>query len=131
MNKSYMVELLKNYSFYKSRRILLEKEISIKRDSDNPDKENDTDLIKKLETELSQLKHKIDTIEISLKMTGDFDERYKIIIELHFFKNIRIEDIADMTHMSRSRCYELCNEAVTYMTRIVFGENQNGMSFFL
>ena len=125
MDKAFMVELLKNYSFYKSRRILLEKELSVIRQPNNMVTINDADLIKKLENELSQLQHKIDTIEIGLKLIGEYNERYKIIIESHYLHNVRIEDIADMTHMSRSRCYELCNSAVTYMTRIVFGDRQN------
>jgi hypothetical protein len=122
MSKSSIIEMLKNYSFYKSRRVLLEKELNKKKEMDNACMANDPDSGNELKSELSLLEYKIDTVETCLKLTGEYNERYKIIVESHYFYNVRIEDIADMTHMSRSRCYELCNEAVAYMTRIICGK---------
>jgi hypothetical protein len=123
MIKSRIVELLKNYSLYKSRSLFLKKEISLRKQSAGTAQEN-RDEIDRLEIELSRLEHKADVIETGMKMAGEYNERYKYILEAHFINNVRIEDIADMTHMSRSRCYELCNEAVLYLSKIIFGEDQ-------
>jgi hypothetical protein len=123
MIKSGIVELLENYSLYKSRSLFLKKEISSRKQSAGTAQEN-RDEIDRLEIELSRLEHKADVIETGLKMAGEYNERYKYILEAHFLNNVRIEDIADMTHMSRSRCYELCNEAVLYLSKIIFGEDR-------
>ena len=122
MNKSGIIEMLKNYNFYKSRRVLLEKQLNKKKEMDYACKAYDPDSGNELESELSVLEYKIDTVDTCLKLTGEYNERYKSIVESHYFYNVRIEDIADMNHICRSRCYELCNEAVAYMTRIICGK---------
>ena len=123
MNKSSTIDLLKSYNFYKSRSLFLKKEISIQRQTAGTGIEAEETSTGRFESELSQLIHKLDIIESCLKMVGEYNERYKYIIESHYINNVRIEDIADMTHMSRSRCYELCNEAISYMSRIIFGDD--------
>jgi hypothetical protein len=123
MNKSSTVDLLKGYNFYKTRSLFLEKEISIQRQAAGAGMETEELSPGKFELELSQLIHKLNIIESCLKMVGEYNERYKYILESHYINNVRIEDIADMTYMSRSRCYELCNEAISYMSRIIFGED--------
>jgi DNA-directed RNA polymerase specialized sigma24 family protein len=77
-----------------------------------------------LEKELSELEYRIEAGEICLKLLGEYSERHRFIVESHYLNNVRIEDIADMTHMSRSRCYELCSEATSYITRIFYGDEQ-------
>lgn len=124
MNKSIMIMYLRSYKLYKSRQAIIERELSAKMQADKSDKDYNPELIKKLQSELSQLKYRTDMVEMGLKLAGEYNERYKIILEARYFNNVRIEDIADMTHMSRSRCYELCNEAAAYMSRIIFGDDQ-------
>lgn len=112
-----MVKSLENYCYCKSRCSFLEKEMNLLVQG------NVSDGREKMEKELSQLRHLLDVVDTSLEMVGDFSKRYKIIIESRYLKNVRMEDLADMTHISRSRCYELCKEAVAYMAKIAFGEN--------
>jgi DNA-directed RNA polymerase specialized sigma subunit len=121
MNKSKMIELLKNYCFYKSRRILLEKELDRKKSTGHDREQEDQGVFDELKLELDQLESKIDMVDTCIGLVELFNERYKYIIESHYFNHVRIEDIAEMTHMSRSRCYELRDEATTYMARIVYG----------
>jgi len=92
-------------------------------ESSNNELEKVQDLkIKVIENEISQNNYLVEIIEDSLKMIGEYNERYKILIEGYYIKKIRMEDIAQMTHTSRSRCYELCKEAVACMSKIIFGE---------
>lgn len=79
--------------------------------------------IKKIDNELSQSNYQIEIIDDSLNMIKEYNERYKIVIEGYYIKKIRMEDIAEMTHTSRSRCYELCKEAIAHMAKMVFGDS--------
>ena len=62
MNKKIMVSLLKDYGLYKSRCVLLEKEIGVMSQLNNMESFNE-DAAEKMKSELYELKHKIDKID--------------------------------------------------------------------
>lgn len=75
------------------------------------------------ENELLQLKYSINMVEDGLDIIDRIQKKYKTVIEMYYINNSRMEDIADCIHISRSRCYELCKEAVGWMANVVYGEN--------
>lgn len=84
--------------------------------------ENDyKDSVKSIMNEISRLKYSVSIIEDCLEIIGKTHERYKVLLEKYYIQEVSMEDIAEMLHLSRSRCYELCKEAVKHMVRIVYG----------
>lgn len=73
--------------------------------------------------EIMQLNYLVSMVEDGLDLLESINLKYKIVIEKYYINNSRMEDIADHMHISRSRCYELCKEAILWMTRLVYGEN--------
>lgn len=73
--------------------------------------------------EYNQLNYMVSIVEDGLNLLENINLKYKIIIEKHYINSVRMEDIAENMHISRSRCYELCKEAVLWMTKVVYGEN--------
>ncbi|MCX7710059.1 MAG: hypothetical protein N2484_09430 [Clostridia bacterium] len=76
-----------------------------------------------IEREISRLRYCTSIIEDALNMLEGVNEKYGVIIKRYYIHKNRMEDIADSMHISRSRCYEMCKEAVKWMTRIVYGGN--------
>ena len=75
------------------------------------------------ESELQQLKYSVNIVEDGLDIVGRVHKKYKTVIEMYYINSSRMEDIADCIHISRSRCYELCKEAVGWMASVVYGED--------
>lgn len=71
--------------------------------------------------ELKELNFITRMIESTLEIIGRSHKRYKIILERYYINNESMEEIAESLHLSRSRCYELCKEAVSYMVKLVYG----------
>ena len=71
--------------------------------------------------ELLRLKYMALMVEDSLESIGRLHERYKILLERYYINNESMEEIAESLHLSRSRCYELCKEAVRYMAKLLYG----------
>ncbi len=74
--------------------------------------------------ELTQLNYQVSIVEDGLRLLESINLKYKVIIERHYINSVRMEDIAENMHISRSRCYELCKEAVAWMSRVVYGYAQ-------
>lgn len=71
-----------------------------------------------------ELKHRtllLGLVEDAVDMLGSIDFRYKRIIEEYYIKNCRMEDIAAEIHVSRSKCYEFCKEAIAVMEKVILG----------
>ena len=118
MDKTKMLaDMLEKYSIYRFRISFLEKEKQTKSN------ENSGGELEGVDKELAQIRYLTETIDTSLELVREFNERYKIILESFYIHKVRMEDIAEMIHTSRSRCYELCKEALGFMARIVFGED--------
>ncbi len=75
------------------------------------------------QAEFNQLNYLVSIVEDGLHLLESINLKYKVIIEKHYINSVRMEDIADNMHISRSRCYELCKEAVIWMAKVVYGEN--------
>lgn len=75
------------------------------------------------QNEILQLKYYITIVEDGMGILERINTKYKTVIEMYYINSSRMEDIADCIHISRSRCYELCKEAVRWMARVVYGEN--------
>lgn len=119
--------MLKQYGIHKSRIVFLEKQLNILSEEvyDNfyyeLKKKEYSEKINEMRKEYSQLKYLKDTLEDSICMASEIDERFKIIIHKYFLNNVRMEDIADHLHISRSRCYELYKKSLTTISKIMFG----------
>jgi hypothetical protein len=135
-NVSLLEEMLKNYSHSSKRIVFLEnqKKLLCQKPNDGlcvsgTNSSRDTEILvnefsekmSKMEGELEKLKYFKNIIDLCLKMINDMDEKYNIIIYKYYILNVRMEDIAAMLHISRSRCYSLCKEAIVEMSKIVFG----------
>lgn len=79
----------------------------------------------RLETrnEMLRLSYSVSIVEDGLEILDRVNGKYKTVIEKYYIGGGRMEDIADELHMSRSRCYDLCKEAVRWLARVVYGEN--------
>lgn len=136
-NIKLMEEMLNRYNYFKSRNILLEKKKRFLQNSSSGELENHTKMISnlfdydnpedqdisKIDNDIKKNNYAISIIDSSLDMLKQYDERYMIIIEYYYIKKVRMEDIAEITHMCRSRCYELRKEAIMYMAKITFGDD--------
>lgn len=126
MNKRQKLEtILKKYSYLKSRIIILEKEKNLS--FYDPFMQENQDVLMKIPTktnELEQIKDSLELVDVALTILKDYNERYRVILENHYIKGVRMEDIAETIHTSRSRCYELCKEALTHMANMIFGEEE-------
>lgn len=75
-----------------------------------------------LKKELALLGYVTGMIEDALNLVEKVDSRYRTIIEQHFINNMRMEEIADRIHLSRTTCYELRREALRSFTGVLCGE---------
>lgn len=72
--------------------------------------------------ELSKYKLLTNIVEDSLEIMAKSHKKYKLILEKFYINGESMENVAESLHLSCSRCYGLCKEAVKYMERIVHGE---------
>lgn len=77
--------------------------------------------VNEIKKELSVLRFYTLIVEDSLAVLEKINPKYKIIIERYYVNSESMDNVAKMIHLSRSRCYNLCKDAVQYMARIVFG----------
>lgn len=77
---------------------------------------------REMEKELKELIYNTSIVEDCMEILYRINEKYKKIIEGYYINNVRIEDMADSMHISRSRCYELCKEALRCLSRVIFGD---------
>ena len=126
-NCELLENLLKQYSLYKSRIVFLDKQQKSLSKEIYEHIYNETEEIvytkkvKEMSEELSRLRYLMNTIEESIFMVNEIDKRYKTIIQKYYIYNVRMEDIAELLHLSRSRCYELFKESLQAMSKIMFG----------
>lgn len=86
------------------------------------DCENDyKNSVRSILREISRLKYLVSTVEDSLEIIGKSHQKYKALLEKYYIYGENMEDIAEELHLSRSRCYGLCKEAIKYMVRMVGG----------
>jgi len=77
--------------------------------------------LKSIMDEMSKFKYLASVVEDSLEIIGKSHEKYKLILEKYYINGESMEDVAESLHLSCSRCYGLCKEAVKYMERIIYG----------
>lgn len=75
------------------------------------------------EKELKMLRYYTEVIEDGLNTLRRINEKHWIILDKYYINNYRMEDIAEMIHVSRSRCYDMCKEGIKWMTALIYGEN--------
>lgn len=74
-----------------------------------------------VEQDLERLRYTKEVLDDALNALKEIDNRGYKVVERHYLHGIRIEDIADLMYMSRSRCYEISKEAVNQLTEFMFG----------
>lgn len=74
-----------------------------------------------LRNEIFRLHNAVYIVEDSLDALGESNEKYRTLLEKYYLQGESMEEIAEILHLSRSRCYELCKKAVEYMEMVVFG----------
>ncbi len=136
-----MKDLLKQYSFYKDRKVMLERrsvylQSLIENEGDDFDKgiykgpldeylnkAKDEIAIElhSIQNEMPKITYLLGKVDLALAMVAGYDEKYKLIIESFYIKKIRMENISDSMHISRSSCYEIKNKAISYMAKVIFG----------
>lgn len=116
-NLNAIEKYLKDYNFNNARRTLLESRLRF---------ENcNTAACFEMTKELELLRYITGVVEDGLDVLDLLDEKYKAILEQHYLERIRMEEIADCMHISRSRCYDLCREAVVWLDKVVNGAEMN------
>lgn len=139
-SEKIMRELLKLYRFYKNRKVMLERRCAylqslIENEGDdferifkctldeylNKTKDEIVTELHNINIEIQKKTYLMEKVDLALAMAADYDEKYKLIIESFYIKNIRMEDISDSMHISRSSCYEIKNKAISYMAKVIFG----------
>ncbi len=78
--------------------------------------------VNEIKKELSVLRFYTLIVDDSLTVLEKINPKYKIIIERYYISSESMDNVASMIHLSRSRCYNLCKDAIQYMARIVFGK---------
>lgn len=78
-------------------------------------------LVREMETELKGLKYRVGLVEDALGILQGLDRKQKVIAERFYIAGDRMEEIACDVHMSRSRCYELCKEALEVLENVIYG----------
>ncbi len=78
---------------------------------------------------LSNIKHELNNTKYIYRMLEDFmnllkmtDKKSYTVMEKHYIHKVRMEDIADILYISRSRCYEIRKNAIFKMSKYVFGD---------
>lgn len=107
-----MEKFLREYRFNNARIAFLENRIQ----------RNEIGVDPEIEEELEFLRYMTGVIDDALGIIRYMDEKYVLILKSYFIDHLSMEDIADSIHMSRSRCYELCREAVGCLDRVVYGD---------
>lgn len=77
--------------------------------------------IHNMKKEICALKYMTLIVENSLEILEKTAKKYKTFIERYYIENESMESIAESMHLSKSRCYVLCKDAVKYMYKIVNG----------
>lgn len=100
------------------------------RESESVYSDQNGNVVLELEQELNLLRTITGIVEDSLNMLEEIDRKYRVIIEEHYINGNRMENVADIIHISRSRCYDLRSEAIRWVARVVFGEEANRTTAF-
>jgi DNA-directed RNA polymerase specialized sigma subunit len=77
--------------------------------------------LKSIREEVTKLKSLVAVVEDSLNILEKSHGKYKLILEKYYIDKENMEDIAEIIHLSSSRCYGLCKEAVKYLERVIYG----------
>ncbi len=77
--------------------------------------------VNSIKKEISRLHNSVCIVEDSLDALGESNEKYRTLLEKYYLQGESMEEIAEILHLSRSRCYDLCKKAVQYMEMVVFG----------
>ncbi|MCX7710058.1 MAG: hypothetical protein N2484_09425 [Clostridia bacterium] len=78
-------------------------------------------LVPEMEFELKRLKYSTGLVEDALDILDGLDRKQKMVVERFYISGHRMEDIAYDVHISRSRCYELCKEALEVLENVIYG----------
>lgn len=127
----FMEKLQKNYfeitsGNNKSKRDLIYNKKDFSLNKSHLDKqdiiiEDIIDKINYVENELERLKYIKRITDDCLEMLKSTNERYYKVVEKYYIHKVRMEDIAVMLYISRSRCYEICKNAIKEMAEFMFG----------
>ena len=139
-SEKIMKDLLKQYRFFKDRKVMLERRRTylqslVENEEDdieginkfpldeylNMNKDEIAIELLSIQSEMPKITYLLGKVDLALAMVAGYDEKYKLIIESFYIKNIRMENISDSMHISRSSCYELKNKAISYMAKVIFG----------